>query len=146
MQTELNYEVQRTDSNSVVSHSYCTLYCCFSSIICTRRRVIDRLALVMSLLMLCQLSCKLILILWTVNSHISYHWRVALSVWLVWFVYYMCWIGFLQCTKLLSITIVIKPNPKSRTPNYLNFNQTRTVKLVEPNRTRTFIVEFHSHL
>jgi len=63
-----------------------------------------------------------------------------------WFGFYTCWTGFLQCTKLLAITTVTKPNPKLQTSNYLNFNRTRTLTTTEPNRTLTFIVGFDSRL
>ena len=81
-----------------------------------------------------------------------------------WFVFnYTCWIGFLQCSKLLASTNVTKVHPKNihklkthewhktfanpnrtRTENRPNSNRTLTV--TEPNRTRTFIVRFDSHL
>ena len=86
---------------------------CFSSTICRRREVVDSAGDVFANV-LSAVKCELILKLWTVNSHMSYHWCMALSVWLVWVVFITS-VGFLQCTKLLAATTVTKPNRSCET-------------------------------
>ena len=87
----------------------------------------------MFLLMLCQLWTGSDIMNYELNGHISYHWRVALSVWLVWFLYTCVGLDFFSASSFLQLQLW--PNQIQSCKPLITWTLTEPEPEQWPNRT-----------